>query len=82
MVGDPTSFLSDVWSIVMAKKNKRQVRRDVKPVAEKAIPDVLMGNRPTGFNPDYHFVIRDIHRVGILAGSFIVVLVVLSFFLR
>lgn len=66
----------------MAKKAKRQIRRDVNREPERSVPDALVGNRPTGFNPDYHFVIRDIHRVGILAGSFIVILVVLSFFLR
>jgi len=66
----------------MAKKSKRQIRRDVNPVTEKSMPDALSGNRPSGFNPDYHFVIRDIRRVGILAGSFIVILVALSFFLR
>ena len=49
---------------------------------EKSVLDPLVGNRPTGFNPDYHFVINDIRRVGILAGSFIVILVVLSFFLH
>ncbi len=66
----------------MAKKNKRQARRDVTPVPEKSASDALSGNRPTGFNPDYHFVINDIRRVGILAGSFIVILVVLSLFLH
>ncbi len=66
----------------MAKKNKRQARRDVKLVPEKQAPDPLVGNRPGGFNPDYKFVISDIRRVGILAGSFIVILVVLSFFLH
>lgn len=34
------------------------------------------------FNPDYTYVINDLRRIGILAGSFFVVLVVLSFFLR
>jgi len=66
----------------MAKKYKRQVRREATPVPEKSNPDPLVGNRPTGFNPDYHFVIRDVRRVGILAGSFITILVVLSFFLH
>jgi len=66
----------------MAKKNRRQVRRVVNPVVEKSSPDPLVGNRPSGFNPDYHFVIRDIRRVGILAGSFIVILIALSFFLH
>ncbi|MFZ0534685.1 MAG: hypothetical protein WAM09_16040 [Anaerolineales bacterium] len=66
----------------MAKKSKRSIRRDVNPASEKSVPDTLVGNRPTGFNPDYHFVIRDIRRVGVLAGSFIVILVALSFFLH
>ncbi len=66
----------------MAKKNKRQIRRDTNPVSEKPVPEALVANRPSGFNPDYHFVIHDIRRVGILAGSFIVILVVLSFFLH
>jgi hypothetical protein len=66
----------------MAKKTKRQTRRVVNAAPEKSTPDPLVGSRPTGFNPDYHFVISDIRRVGILAGSFIIILVVLSFFLH
>lgn len=66
----------------MAKKNKRQVRRVITPAPEKSNSDLLTANRPSGFNPDYHFVVRDIRRVGIIAGSFIVILVVLSFFLH
>jgi hypothetical protein len=66
----------------MAKKSKRQVRRESVPVSDKSTPDTISGSRPTGFNPDYHFVIRDIRRVGMLAGFFIVVLVTLSFFLH
>ena len=34
------------------------------------------------FNPDYSYVKKDLKRIGILAGSFFVILVVLSFFLR
>jgi hypothetical protein len=66
----------------MAKKYKRQVRRDVNPPSEKSAAEPVVSGRPTGFNPDYQFVIKDIRRVGILAGSFIVILVALSFFLR
>ena len=36
----------------------------------------------TEFNPDYTYVKRDLTRIGTLAGFFVVVLVVLSFFLR
>jgi hypothetical protein len=66
----------------MAKKTKRPIRREMNPATDKNVADPLTTNRPTGFTPDYHFVIRDIRRVGILAGSFIVILVVLSFFLH
>jgi hypothetical protein len=34
------------------------------------------------FNPDYTAVKKDLTRIGLLAGFFITVLVVLSFFLR
>ncbi len=34
------------------------------------------------FNPDYTHVKRDLSRIGVLAGSFFVILIVLSFFLK
>ncbi len=71
-----------LWREIMAKKSKRQVRREASSYTDTAVSDPLAANRPTGFNPDYHFVIRDVRRVGLLAGSFIVILVVLSFFLH
>ena len=36
----------------------------------------------TEFNPDYTHVKRDLGRIGILAGTFFALLIVLSFFLR
>ena len=56
----------------MAKKNKRTTTT------------VSMASTParTEFKPDYTYVKRDLTRIGTLAGFFIVVLVVLSFFLR
>jgi hypothetical protein len=36
----------------------------------------------TEFNPDYTYVKRDLSRIGVLAGSFLVILVALSFFLK
>jgi hypothetical protein len=66
----------------MAKKSKRSNRRDINRGVEKSAADSLTANRVSGFNPDYHTVIRDIHRVGILAGAFILILIILSFFLH
>jgi hypothetical protein len=56
----------------MAKKSKRTTT------------SVSMASAPTRteFNPDYTYVKRDLRRIGTLAGFFITVLVVLSFFLR
>jgi hypothetical protein len=34
------------------------------------------------FNPDYSYVIKDLRRIGALAGTFLAILIVLSFFLR
>jgi hypothetical protein len=56
----------------MAKRTKR------------AMTSVSMTPTPTRteFNPDYTYVKRDLARIGMLAGFFVTVLVVLSFFLR
>ena len=34
------------------------------------------------FEPDYSYVKKDLRRIGVLAGSFVTILIVLSFFLR
>ncbi len=40
------------------------------------------GRRATEFNPDYTYVKSDLRRIATLAGSFILLMVVLSFFLH
>ena len=59
----------------MAKKTKRSTRTTT---------SVSMKSQPTRteFNPDYTYVKRDLARIGTLAGFFVAVLIVLSFFLR
>jgi hypothetical protein len=76
----------------MAKKNKKQTRKvsgtrarfesRVAPV--QASPSETPAPRASGpdFNPDYSQTIKDLKRIGFLAGSFIAILVVISFFLR
>ena len=39
-------------------------------------------SRSSEFNPDYSYVIKDLKRIGFLAGFFLIVLVVLAFILR
>jgi hypothetical protein len=57
----------------MSRKNRRQVSKSAA---------FMQAPRPTEFNPDYTYVKRDLRRIAVLAGSFTVVLVVLSFFLN
>lgn len=40
-----------------------------------------MGDIPDNFNPDYTYVKQDLKTIGILAGIFLSILVVLSFFI-
>jgi hypothetical protein len=45
---------------------------------------VSVSNSPARaeFNPDYTHVKRDLRRIGVLAGSFFALLIVLSFFIK
>ena len=55
----------------MAKNNKRTSSVSVASASKNA-----------EFNPDYTYVKRDLTRIGILAGTFFAVLVILSFFIK
>ena len=61
----------------MAKKTKRATTSRTTTVS-------MAPSTPTRteFNPDYTYVKRDLARIATLAGFFVAVLVVLSFFLR
>jgi len=62
----------------MAKKNRRSVSSRSTSAASSS---TMMPTRGE-FNPDYSHITRDLKRIGILAGSFFVLLIVLSFFLH
>ena len=55
----------------MAKNNRRTTSVSVSSTPSRA-----------EFNPDYSDVKKDLARIGSLAGFFIVVLIVISFFLK
>ncbi|HMN12233.1 MAG TPA: hypothetical protein PKD55_07915 [Bellilinea sp.] len=71
----------------MAKKQKRRVTpAGVSP--EAVVPASSSGRvaapvraATTEFNPDYTYVKNDLRKIGILAGTFFVILIVLSFVL-
>ena len=73
------------------KPRKRKKRKERTPnlpevVAARAgaaeIASRTKAAKQSGFNPDYSFVVKDLRRIGILAGSFIVILIVLSIVLN
>lgn len=64
----------------MSKKARRQQRRETIVTRQ---PEAVAGVRKsTEFNPDYSDTIKDLKRIGALAGTFVTILVILSFFLR
>jgi|WetSurMetagenome_2_1015567.scaffolds.fasta_scaffold839280_2 hypothetical protein len=72
----------------MSKKQKRQVSgnavNSTVPV-ETTAQTVITQRRFSGtteFNPDYSHVKEGLKRIGILAGSFIAILIILSFILK
>jgi hypothetical protein len=79
----------------MAKKNKRQTRKvsggvavrepvERQAAAPQEMTSTLSSSRVSSadFNPDYSETIKDLKRIGVLAGSFFFILVIISFFLR
>jgi hypothetical protein len=79
----------------MSKKTKKQTRNSSTPLAATPVetssvttsafaPSMMTAGRTSDsdFHPDYSATIMDLKRIGILASSFFVVLIILSFFLR
>ena len=57
----------------MSKKNRRSVSKSAA---------FMPAARTTEFNPDYTYIKRDLGRIGMIAGMFFVILIVLTFFLH
>ncbi|GAB4472559.1 MAG: hypothetical protein Kow0088_07250 [Anaerolineales bacterium] len=73
----------------MSKKNKRSsrnttVKQNGGPAAVQSMQAASSSPRSSekGFTPDYSDVIKDLRRIGTLAGTFFVIMVILSFFLK
>ncbi len=76
----------------MPKKTKKQTRKlsgvsaasgySVSSSTTSEAPAFTRSGSGADFNPDYSQTIKDLKRIGILASSFFVVLVIIAFFLR
>jgi hypothetical protein len=76
--------ISRGWSEQVSKAKRKTQHRPT--AAAGASPE---GRRAGGgsvsggeFKPDYTFVLKDLKRIGLLAGSLILGLIILSFFLK
>ena len=58
-----------------SKKGYKQIIKSQEPVA-------VQTTRTSDFNPDYTDVKRDLKRIGVLASTFFIVLIALSFILK
>lgn len=82
----------------MPKKSKRKVSQVSRPpvtteTASEVTEVAAAGASPTRssfsrrtttaeFNPDYSYVVKDLKRIGLLAGTFFIILIALSFFIH
>ena len=65
----------------MSRKKKRQARRSTTAQATTSQSVASQSSRDD-FNPDYTYVIKDLRPIGTLAGTFLLILIILAFFLR
>lgn len=76
----------------MSKKAKRSTRSSPARPSETISAAAMLQSAQSaaastrssekGFNPDYSDVIKDLKRIGTLAGTFFVIMIILSFFLK
>lgn len=74
----------------MSKKQRRNISQASSPAPQVRNDSTISAPNPAlrkqqavfEFNPDYSNTISDLKRIGILAGSFVVILVVLSFIVK
>lgn len=72
----------------MSKKNKRQARKTTASPApaisnSSPVADITPArSSDREFNPDYSYVRKDLKRIATLAGTFLAILIALSFILK
>jgi hypothetical protein len=65
-----------------SKKNKRQSRQSAAAPANSASVSQPSTPPAYSFSPDYSIVVKDLGRIGILAGTFVTLLIIISVFLQ
>lgn len=62
----------------MPKKSKRRSSKETGRIPQAT----AVASKPFEFNPDYSHVVKDLRTIGALAGTFVVILIILSFILK
>lgn len=68
----------------MSSRSKRKARQSAANASEEQVvesPVSYSRAADRNFNPDYSYVIKDLKRIGLLAGTFFAILIALSFIL-
>jgi len=64
------------------KKRQSRKKRSTSGSTQSAAPaGSAQAKNETGFHPDYSETVKDLKRIGVLAGTFFIILLGLSFFL-
>jgi hypothetical protein len=79
--------ISSGWREQVSKAKRKTQRRPTSvaaaaPEARRSEGGSGSGSGSSEFKPDYKYVVKDLKRIGLLAGSLILGLIILSFFLK
>lgn len=66
----------------MAKKSKKSRAASLSEAVKVNAMQTEFRAYDRDFNPDYTNIIKDLKRIGLLAGTFLGILIVLSFFIN
>jgi hypothetical protein len=66
----------------MAKKSKKQRAASLSEAVKANVMQAEFRAYDRDFNPDYTDIIKDLKRIGTLAVSFLLLLIILSFFIN
>jgi len=65
------------------KKRQSRKKRSTSRTQQSTAPaSTAQMQNETGFHPDYSETVKDLKRIGVLAGTFFIILLGLSFFLN
>ena len=65
-----------------SKRQRKKERSAGRSRTARSKTDTRRGRLRREFSPDYSYVKKDLRRIGLLTGTFLTILIILTFFLR